>query len=104
MSVTSVLAADLDSERVIEAELRPECELIAPLIFRLHAIVNRPAVRFWRKLEHRCERGAGVLRIYINAAGENALVRDVGPAEIKPAFDGQMSFVFDLLRDHFTEN
>jgi hypothetical protein len=28
----------------------------------------------------------------------------VGTAEIEAAFDGQMSFVLDLLRNHFAEN
>ena len=58
----------------------------------------------WLLFENRGERRARVFGINIDASGKNALMRDVGAAEIKPALDGKVSLVFDLLRNQLAED
>ncbi len=54
--------------------------------------------------EDRGQRGAGVFGISVDASGKNALMGNVSAAEIETAFDGEMSFVFDLLGNEFSED
>ena len=73
-------------------------------VFRFDAIVNGLAIGTRRLLEDRGQRGAGVFGIDVDASGENALVGDVGAAEIEAALDGELGLVFDLLGDDFSED
>ena len=57
-----------------------------------------------RLLENGSERGPRILRINIDASGQNPLMRNVSSTQIKSALDRKMSFIFDLLRDEFPED
>ena len=104
MQTARIFSADLDGECVIEAESRADGQVELLFVFGLHTIVNSLFVRSRTLFKDRSQRRARVFRIYINATGQNALVRNVGPAQIKTPLDGKMSFLFDLLRDDFAEN
>src|SRR5439155_20499745 len=104
MQTARIFSADLDGECVIEAESRADGQVELLFVFGFHTIINSLFVRGWTCFQDRSQRGSGVFGIDIDAAGQNALMRNVGPAQIKTPLDGKMSFVFDLLRDDFAEN
>src|SRR5579872_5356531 len=99
-----VVASNFDGESIVEAERRAHGEVEALGIFSFYLIVDFFMVGAGLFLQYRRESGAGVFRIDIDAACENGLVADVSTGEIEAALDLKMSFGFDLLGDHFSED
>ncbi len=73
-------------------------------VFGLDLVVNLLRIARGLLFQNRGERGAGVFRVDINAAAEDGLMADVASGKIEAAFDGEVGFIFDLLRDDFAED
>ena len=99
-----VLTANFDREGVIEAKGLADVQIELPGVFGFDLVVNLCGIAGRRLLQDCGERGAGVFGINIDAAAENCLVANVAAGKIEAAFDREMSFVFDLLGDDFTED
>lgn len=104
VEIIGVVGTDDHGESIFEAERLGEFKLKTLGVKLLDAVVNGGGIGSGRFIEYGGERGAGVLDVEIEIAGEQSFVDQESTAEIGLAIDGDASAGFDVLGEEFSED